>query len=72
MKRNVRKEVQNALLDEQGHVPIGLPLLCRAVHLERLPHELGDREHAHRCIMHALKNGTHFRPEDCVRLCHAE
>lgn len=72
MRRDVRKEVQDALLDEQGHVPIGLPPLCRAVHLKRLPHELGDPEEAQHCVVCALENGTHFRPDDRVGMYHAK
>ena len=31
---NVRNEVENIMCDEQAHVRIGFPLLCRPVHLE--------------------------------------
>ena len=47
MRQDVHKEVEDALLDEQAHVPIELPVLCRAVHLLRLPHEFDYRKDAH-------------------------
>ena len=51
MRRDAHKEVEDALLEEQAHVLIELPLPCRAVHLKRLHHEFDDREDARRCSM---------------------
>lgn len=62
-KEDAHNEVEYALLDEQAHVPIGLPLLCHAVHLKRLPRELEDGEHAHRCTICDLQNGDLIRPD---------
>ena len=51
MRRDIHKEVEDALLDEQARVLIALPLPCHVVHLKRLPHEVDDHEDAHRCTM---------------------
>ena len=51
MRRDIHKEVEDALLDEQARVLIALPLPCHAVHLKRLPHEVDNHEDAHRCTM---------------------
>ena len=51
---DVREKVEDALLDEQVHVLIGLPLPCHAVHLKRHPYGLDDRENAHHCTMRDL------------------
>ena len=53
MRRHVHKEVEDALLEEQVHVPIELPppRTCRAMHLKRLPGKFDDREEARRCAM---------------------
>ena len=54
MRRDIHKEVEDALLDEQARVLIALPLPCHAVHLKRLPHEVDDHEDAHRGTMRDL------------------
>ena len=46
-EEDVRKEIEDALSDEQDHVPVGLPLPCDAVHLKRLDHELNYSQDAH-------------------------
>ena len=51
MRRDAHKEVEDALLEEQAHVLIELPLPCRAVHLKRLRHEFDGREGARCCTM---------------------
>ncbi|KAI9459536.1 hypothetical protein HD554DRAFT_2295827 [Boletus coccyginus] len=43
--RDALNEIQDALLNQENDVLIGLPL-------PRLPHELSDREDAQRCAMH--------------------
>ena len=67
MKRHedVRKEIKDALLNEQAHVPADMPQLYRAVHLKRLPHELDDRENANHCSMCNLQNSSLVRPNRC-------
>ena len=61
--KDVHKEIEDTLPDEQGHVLVELPLLCNMVHLKRLPHELSDHEDAHCCTMRDLQNEGHFWPE---------
>ena len=63
--KDVHKEIKNALLNEQAHVLIYMPLLCRAVHLKRLPNELDDREDANHCGMCNLQNSSLVRPNRC-------
>ena len=54
MRQDVHEKVEDALLDEQVHVPIGLPPPCHAARLKQHPDELDDREDAHRCTMRDL------------------
>ena len=50
-KEDLRKEIEDAVSDEQDHVPVRLPLPCRTVHLKRLHHELNDPKDAHCCTV---------------------
>ena len=53
-KEDVRNVIEDALSDEQDHIPVGLPLPCRAVHLKRLDYELNDPKDAHCCTVRDL------------------
>ena len=59
---DVRKKIDNSLLDERVHVPTELPLLCHAVHLKRLHYESNNCQGAHRCTNHDFQNSGRLCP----------
>jgi len=58
---DVREEINDSVLHEKLHVPVGLPLLCCLVHLNRLLQCLGERENQQNCAENESGNHKVYR-----------
>ena len=63
---DVHEEIQEAFSDEEAYVFVQLPFPCRAVHLERVPHELSDHQGAQDGAENELDDRGRVVPPFCA------